>query len=51
MAPTNEIDLSSAWAPLERLIAELEGRLRAQQDDCSDLRRLLAARGHLAADW
>ncbi len=50
MAPTTEIDLSTAWAPLERLIAELERRLRAQQDECSNLRRLLAARGYLAAN-
>ena len=50
MAPTTEFELSAQWAPLERLIAELERRLRAQEEHGRELRRLLAAGGHLPAD-
>lgn len=40
-------ELGAACAPLERLIPELEGRLRAQEQRSRDLRLLLLARGCL----
>ena len=50
MAPTTEFELSAPWAPLERLIAELERRLRTQEEHGRELRRVLVAGGYLPAD-
>jgi hypothetical protein len=50
MAPKTDTEMSAAWAPLERLIAELEDRLRAQEKRGRDLRLVLLADGYLPAD-